>query len=55
MADPGLGWGSAGQFLFICVALLIAMGLARLLRRSWWLPATLAFAALVAPFAFVGP
>jgi len=35
--------GLAGTFLFLCVALLIGMGLARLLRRSWWLPAALAF------------
>jgi hypothetical protein len=28
--------GLAGKFGFLCLALLIAMGLARLLRRSWW-------------------
>lgn len=47
--------GLGGRFLFLCAALLVAMGLARLLRRSWWLPAGAAFAGLAVLFAFVGP
>jgi len=47
--------GLGGTFLFLCVALLIAMGLARLLRRTWWLPAAAAFGGLALLFAFVGP
>ena len=44
-----------GEFLFLCAALVIGMGLARLLRRGWWLPATAVFAGLAAAFAFVSP
>jgi Zn-dependent protease with chaperone function len=44
-----------GEFLFVCVALLVTMGLARLLRSAWWLPATAVFVGLAALFAFVGP
>ncbi len=44
-----------GQFLFLCAALLIGMGLAKLLKRAWPLPATAAFVALAAGFAFVSP
>jgi STE24 endopeptidase len=44
-----------GEFLFICVALLVTMALARLLHSTWWLPATAVFVALAALFAFIGP
>jgi STE24 endopeptidase len=44
-----------GEFLFVCVALLVTMALARLLRSSWWLPATAVFVALAALFALVAP
>ncbi|HZO36186.1 MAG TPA: M48 family metalloprotease [Solirubrobacteraceae bacterium] len=44
-----------GQFAFVCFALLVAMGFSRLLRRSWWLPATAVFAGLAVLFAFVTP
>ena len=47
--------GLGARFLFLCAALLVAMGLARLLRRSWWLPAGAVFAGLVLLFAFVSP
>jgi STE24 endopeptidase len=45
----------ASQFLFVCFALLIAMGLARLLHRRWWIPASAAFVGLVAAYAFLSP
>jgi STE24 endopeptidase len=48
-------FGLGGEFLYLCLALLVVMGLARLLRRSWWIPATAAFAALFTLFAFTGP
>jgi STE24 endopeptidase len=43
------------QFLFVCFALLVAMGLARLLRRCWWIPASGAFVALLAAYVFLSP
>lgn len=49
-------WASlAGTFVFLCVALLVAMGLARLAPRTWWLPATAVFVGLTALFSFVSP
>ena len=48
-------FGLGGQFLYLCLALLVAMGLARRLRRSWWLPAAAVFTALFAAFAFTSP
>lgn len=44
-----------GEFLFVCLALVVTMALARLLRSTWWLPATAVFVALAALFAFSGP
>ena len=44
-----------GQFVFLCVALGVAMGLARLLGDWWWLPAALFFVGLATLFAFVSP
>jgi STE24 endopeptidase len=44
-----------GQFLFVCLALLIVMGLAGVLRRHWWLPAVPALLAVGTLYAFVGP
>jgi STE24 endopeptidase len=44
-----------GEFLFVCVALLVTMVLARLLRSTWWMPATAVFVALATLFAFSGP
>jgi STE24 endopeptidase len=47
--------GLGGEFVYLCLALLVAMGLARLLRRSWWLPAAAVFAGIATLFAFTGP
>jgi STE24 endopeptidase len=47
--------GLSGTFLFICFALLVAMGLARLLRGRWWLPAAAVFVGLYAGLAYVSP
>ena len=44
-----------GQFVFLCIALGVAMGLARLLGDWWWLPAALFFVGLATLFAFVSP
>jgi STE24 endopeptidase len=44
-----------GEFVFVCFALLVTMALARLLRSTWWLPATAVFVGLAALFAFVAP
>jgi STE24 endopeptidase len=44
-----------GQFVFLCLALAIVMGLARRLRRSWWIAAAPAFVGLALLFAFVDP
>jgi STE24 endopeptidase len=44
-----------GEFLFVCLALLVTMALARLLRSAWWLPATAVFVGLAALFAYVAP
>jgi STE24 endopeptidase len=44
-----------GEFLFVCAALLVTMGLARILRSAWWLPAAAVFVALALLFSFVGP
>jgi len=43
------------RFLFICLAVLIVMGLAAPLRRRWWLAAVPILAALTLLQAFVGP
>jgi STE24 endopeptidase len=42
-----------GRFLFICLALLVAMGLARAARGWWWLLATPAFGGLALLSAFL--
>lgn len=47
--------GLGGTFLTICAALLIAMGLARLVRGAWWIPAAAVFVALFAGLIFVSP
>jgi STE24 endopeptidase len=47
--------GLGGRFLFICLALLVAMGFARLTRRWWWALAAPGFAALALLFSFVSP
>ena len=45
----------AGEFLFICLSLLIVMALAGRFPRSWWIPGTAVFVAVGALFAFVTP
>ena len=45
----------AGAFLFICLALLIVMALAGVLRRRWWIAAAPAFVGLGTFFAFLFP
>ena len=45
----------AAQFLSICVALLIVMGLARRLGERWWLPGAAVFVGIAALFSFVAP
>ena len=45
----------AAEFLTICIALLIVMGLARKLGERWWLPGAAVFVAIAALFTFVAP
>jgi STE24 endopeptidase len=50
------GWfGLGGQFLFVCLAILIVVGLAQVVGDWWWLPGGAAFVGLVALFTFVSP
>ena len=50
------GWlGLAGEFVFLCVALAVVMGLARLVGGLWWIPAAPVFVGLALLFAFVSP
>ncbi|HSF60235.1 MAG TPA: M48 family metalloprotease [Gaiellaceae bacterium] len=45
----------AAEFLSICLALLIVMGLARWLGKHWWLPGAAVFVAIASLFSFVAP
>jgi len=45
----------AAEFLSVCLALLIVMGLARKLGERWWLPGAAVFVAIAALFTFVAP
>lgn len=45
----------AAEFLSICLALLIVMGLARWLGERWWLPGAAVFVAIATLFSFVAP
>ncbi|HEX5593841.1 MAG TPA: M48 family metalloprotease [Solirubrobacterales bacterium] len=47
--------GLGGQFVFVCVGFGIAMGLAGVMRRWWWLAVVPAFMALAVLFAFLTP
>lgn len=47
--------GLGGTFVFVSVALAIAMGLAGVLRRWWWVVAAPIFVALALLFVFVSP
>lgn len=49
-------WASLGsEFVFLCLTLLIVMGLARFTGGWWWLPAAPVFVGLVTLSAFVTP
>ena len=43
------------QFLSICLALLIVMGIARRVGDNWWLPGAAVFVAIASLFTFVAP
>jgi STE24 endopeptidase len=46
---------AGGEFLFICLALLIVMALAAVWRRAWWVAAVPALLAVTLLFAFAQP
>lgn len=48
-------FGLGGEFLFICLAILIVMGLAGPLRNLWWIPGGAVFVGLATLFAFLLP
>ena len=51
-----LNWFAlGGEFLFVCLALLIVMGLAGLLGNWWWIPGAFVFVGLAALFTFISP
>ena len=51
-----LNWFAlGGEFLFVCFALLVVMGLAGPLGDWWWIPGAAVFVGLVALFTFVSP
>ena len=51
-----LNWFALGaQFLFVCFALLIVMGLAGPLGNWWWIPGAFVFVGLAALLTFVSP
>jgi STE24 endopeptidase len=50
------GWFAlGGEFVFLCLALAIVMGFARLLGERWWIPVAPVFIGLALLFAFVLP
>jgi len=50
------GWfGLGAEFLFVCLAILIVVGLAQVVGDWWWLPGGAAFVALATMFAFLLP
>jgi STE24 endopeptidase len=53
LIESFLGLGS--QFVFLCLAIGIAMGLAGVMRRWWWLAAAPVFVALALLFSFLSP
>lgn len=62
VSDQGyLAWivesffGLGGTFLFVSLALLVAMGVAGVLRRWWWVVAAPVFVGLALLFTFVSP
>jgi Zn-dependent protease with chaperone function len=50
------GWfGLGGEFLFICLAMLIVVGLAQVVGDWWWVPGSVAFVGLALLFTFIFP
>jgi STE24 endopeptidase len=50
------GWlGLSALFVFLCIALGVVMGLARLLGERWWIAAAPFFVGLALLFAFISP
>ena len=50
------GWFALGAiFVFLCLSVLIVVGLAKWFPRTWWLPGATAFVALAALFTFISP
>ena len=50
------GWFAlGGEFVAICIGLLVVMALARWLGSWWWIPGALVFTAIVALVVFVSP
>ncbi len=50
------GWLALGvQFVFLCAAVLVVMGFARLVGDRWWIPGAAYFVALFALFVFISP
>ena len=48
------GWLALGvEFTFLCLAVLVVMGFARLLGERWWIPGAVFFVGLYALFTFV--
>ncbi|HEX8122470.1 MAG TPA: M48 family metalloprotease [Solirubrobacteraceae bacterium] len=51
----GSFFGLGGEALSLCVTLAVVMGLARLLKSTWWLPGVAALAGVVALLAWLSP
>ncbi len=50
------GWVALGvEFVFLCLAVLVVMGLARLVGDRWWIPGAAFFVVLFALFSFISP
>jgi STE24 endopeptidase len=44
-----------GVFVFVCIAIVVVMALARPFRRTWWIPGAAVFVGLGLLFSFVAP
>ena len=51
----GSWFGLGGEFLFVCLAILIVMGLAGVMGNWWWIPGGFVFAGLALLLTFVFP
>ena len=51
----GSWWGLGGEFLFVCLAIVIVMGLAGPFPDHWWIPGAGVFIALACLFVFISP